>query len=300
MFLKEGALIGITCPSGYVAAERISGAIELLNNWGFRVLPGSTIGTEYNYFSGTDSERLADLQAMLDNPEVEAVLMGRGGYGMSRIIDQLDFRAFKKFPKLICGFSDITLLLQHVQANFNVPCLHSPMCGHFNPEAGGNADILSFLAAIKGKSQTYNLPVSKYNRAGIATAELTGGNLSLLVHVTGSASEVNYEGKILFIEDIGEHLYQVDRMLMHLKRAGKLARLKGLIVGGFTDMQDTTRPFGQTIEEIILDKVAAYNFPVCFNFPAGHQDVNYTLTMGLPHQLIVDENGGLLTRHGSF
>jgi muramoyltetrapeptide carboxypeptidase len=293
-FLKQGSVIGITCPSGYVPEERITYSVEVLERWGFKVKQGKTIGTEFNYFSGTDEQRAADLQAMLDDPGIEAILMGRGGYGMSRIIDDLNFKAFLHRPKWICGFSDITVLQSHLQARFFMPSLHSPMCGAFKPETENTDYLKTFYAALTGESIYYHTPATPFNRKGEAEAVLTGGNLSLLTHLIGSASEVDTEDKILFIEDIGEHLYKIDRMLLTLKRAGKLDHIKGLLVGGFTEMEDTGRPFGQTVEEIIRDKVKEYDYPVCFNFPAGHQDINYTITLGATHKLTVNGNGGTL------
>jgi len=293
-FLKQGSTVGITCPSGYVSQDRVAYAVRVLGHWGFSVVQGKTIGTGQFYFSGTDSERLADLQAMMDNPAIDAIVMGRGGYGMSRIIDELDFRKFLQHPKWICGFSDITVLHNHLQARYHMPSLHSPMCGAFKPETETEEYLKTMYAALTGESLYYHTPPSKFNRPGKAEGELTGGNLSILTHLMGSASEVDTEEKILFIEDIGEHLYKIDRMLLTLKRAGKLDHLKGLVLGGFTDMEDTERPFGQTLEEIIWDKVKEYSYPVCFNFPVGHQDVNYTLTLGTTHKLIVTENGGTL------
>ncbi len=294
-FLKAGSTIGITCPSGYVSAERVAYAITVLEKWGFNVKQGKTIGSEHFYFSGTDSERLADLQTMMNDPELDAILMGRGGYGMSRIIDDLDLRAFLKKPKWVCGFSDITVLHNHLQACGNMASLHSPMCGAFKPETENEPYLQTLLAALTGTALQYETPPSPFNRHGEATAEVTGGNLAILAHLTGSVSEADTAGKILFIEDIGEHLYNADRMLLNLKRAGKLDNINALIVGGFTEMQDTERPFGQTIEEIISDKVKEYDYPVCFNFPAGHQDINYTLTLGATHKLVVGDNGGVLT-----
>jgi len=293
-YLKQGSVIGITCPSGYVSRERVAYAIKVLTHWGFTVKVGNTVGAEHYYFSGTDEQRLADLQAMLDDPTIDAILMGRGGYGMSRIIDDIDFTKFLQRQKWICGFSDITVLHNHLQARYLVPCLHSPMCGAFKPETENEDYLKSFYAALTGESIYYHTPPSLYNRFGVTEAILTGGNLSLLTHLMGSASEVDTEDKILFIEDIGEHLYKIDRMLLTLKRAGKLDNLKGLILGGFTEMEDTERPFGQAIEEIIWDKVKEYDYPVCFNFPCGHQDVNYTLTLGMAHKLIVSDKGGSL------
>ena len=293
-YLKPGSLIGITCPAGYVSEERTMHAVKVLEQWGFRVRKGKTVGNEFHYFSGTDKERLSDLQVMLDDPEMDAVLMGRGGYGMSRIIDKLNLEGFKRHPKWICGFSDITVLLNHLQRHTGYASLHSPMCGTFKPETENAEHILAFKAALTGKPLPLEMPPSSYNRTGAAAGTLTGGNLAILAHLTGSASEVNTDGKILFIEDIGEHLYNADRLLLNLKRAGKLDSLAALVVGSFTDMQDTERPFGQTIEQIIADKVAEYSYPVCFNLPVGHQEVNYTLVMGAEYSISVDDGGGLL------
>ena len=293
-YLRPGAQIGITCPAGYVSRERVAYAVEALQLWGFRVRLGSTVGSEHHYFSGTDRERLEDLQGMLDDPDLDAILMGRGGYGLSRIIDDVDFSAFLRRPKWIAGFSDITVLHNHINAQFGIPTLHSPMCAAFKPETVNSDHLKSFFAALTGESLFYHTAPDSANRHGDAEGILTGGNLAILAHLTGSASEVNTEGKILFIEDIGEHYYHVDRLLLNLKRAGKLKPLKGLIVGSFTEMEDTDRPFGQTLEQIIMDKVAEYDYPVCFGFPCGHQEENYTLTLGMQHRLIVTEQGGQL------
>jgi muramoyltetrapeptide carboxypeptidase len=292
-YLQKGSTIGITCPAGYVSFERISYAITVLERWGYKVVIGKTVGSEHFYFSGNDEARLEDLQAMLDDEQIDAILMGRGGYGMSRIIDRLDFTKFKSKPKWICGFSDITVLNNQVQ-NLGVAAMHSPMCGAFKPDTETSGHILNFKAAIAGEALSYEIPPSPFNRAGAAEGLVTGGNLAILAHLTGSSSEVDTTDKILFIEDIGEHLYNIDRLLLNLKRAGKLEKLKALLVGSFTDLQDTERPFGQTVEEIIWDKVKEYDYPVCFNFPCGHQEVNYTLTLGLPHRLVVGEAGSKL------
>lgn len=293
-YLTAGSTVGITCPCSYVSEERVSHAITVLQQWGYTVKPGKTIGMRDIYFSGTDAERLADLQAMLDDPAIDAIVMGRGGYGMSRIIDQLDFSNFVRKPKWITGFSDITVLHNHIFNNYGIATLHSPMCGAFKPETEQEAHLLSFKNALAGAPLEYVIPHAAHNRNGRAEAVLTGGNLSLLVHLEGSASEVNTDGKILFLEDIGEHLYKIDRMMLTLKRAGKLSNLKGIIFGGFTDMEDTDKPFGQTVEEILWDKVKEYDYPVCFNFPCGHQDINYTLTLGDTHILEVTETGSRL------
>lgn len=294
-FLQAGATIGITCPSGYVARERVQHALTVLEQWGFRVRTGSTVGNEFHYFAGDDATRLADLQEMLDDPGIDAILMGRGGYGLSRIIDQLDFTAFQKRPKWICGFSDITVLHSHIQARFGIPTLHSVMCGAFKPETEQKDYILSLRNALTGNSLEYHFPADSHNRKGTATAPVVGGNLAILAHLTGSVSEIDTQGKILFIEDIGEHLYQIDRMLYNLRRAGKLNGLKGLLVGSFTDIEDTERPFGQSLEQIVSEKVREYDFPVAFGFACGHDEVNNTLVLGATHTLNVTEAGSVLT-----
>jgi muramoyltetrapeptide carboxypeptidase len=290
-FLKPGATIGITCPSGYVSAERVQYATIVLEKWGFKTRLGKTVGNEFHYFSGDDATRLADLQEMLDDPSLDAILMGRGGYGLSRIIDQIDFTQFVQYPKWICGFSDITVLHSHIQAQFGIPTMHSVMCGAFKPETEEKDYILSLRKALLGEALSYHFPSSEYNRVGQATATIVGGNLAMLAHLTGSNAQIDTDDKILFIEDIGEHLYHIDRMLLNLKRSGQLSKLKGLLVGSFTDIEDTDRPFGQTLEQIISDKVKEYNFPLAFNFACGHDEVNHTLVLGMPYILVVEPEG---------
>lgn len=291
-YLKRGDVIGITCPAGYVSEERVCFAVETLKLWGFKVKIGKTVGNEYNYFSGTDAERLQDIQQMLDDPSIKAILMGRGGYGASRIIDHIDWNKFKLNPKWICGFSDITVFHNHIHNNLQIPTLHSPMTAAFTTDTINSDHIKQFYAALTGESLFYHTLPSDYNRVGKTEGVVIGGNLAILSHLVGSVSDINTAGKILFIEDIGEHLYKLDRMMLTLKRAGKLDLLKGLIVGGFTEMEDTPRPFGQSVESIILDKVKEYNYPVCFDFPVGHIDTNHTLALGMHHKLTVTEQGG--------
>ena len=293
-YLKPGSILGITCPSGYVSDERVAYAISILERRGFVVKRGKTIGSEHFYFSGTDEERADDLQRMLDDPGMDAILMGRGGYGMSRIIDRLNFTAFIKHPKWVCGFSDITVLHNHLLARFGIASLHSPMCGAFKPETDHAPYLETFFSALTGAPLVYHTPPCSGNREGNTEGVLTGGNLSLITHLIGSASDVTTDGKILFLEDIGEHLYKIDRMMLTLKRAGKLDNLVGLVLGGFTEMEDTERPFGQTLEELIGDKVSEFDYPVCFHFPAGHQEINHTLTLGERHKLSVTASGSVL------
>jgi muramoyltetrapeptide carboxypeptidase len=290
-YLKPGDTIGITCPAGYVAPERVAFCVAVLERWGFKVKRGKTIGTGQYYFSGHDAERLADLQEMLNDSEVKAVLAGRGGYGVSRIIDAVDWTAFRAAPKWICGFSDITVLHSHIHQTLGVATLHSPMCGAFTPESEDSYYIESLRRAWTGEPLRYYFSASEWNRIGTAEGVLVGGNLAILAHLSGSVSQLNTEGKILFIEDIGEHLYHIDRMLLTLKRSGQLRGLKALLVGQFTDVEDTERPFGQRLEEIILDKVAEYDFPVAFGLPCGHDAENITLCLGRPHRLEAAASG---------
>lgn len=293
-YLQPGSVIGITCPAGFLPREKALACTVFLEKHGFRVKGGATVGSEHFYFSGNDEARLTDLQAMLDDPEVSAILMGRGGYGLSRIVDDLDWTLFLEKPKWIWGFSDITVLHSHIQQQLGIATLHAPMCAAFHPDTENAAHILATLDAISGKPLRYQTLPHSINRAGRAEGILTGGNLALLAHLTGSPSQVDTDGKILFIEDIGEYRYNLDRMLLNLKRSGQLRNLAGLVVGDFTDTQDTTRPFGQEVEDIIGDKVSAYNYPVLAGLPVGHSEINFPLRLGQMHRMEVNEGGGIL------
>ena len=290
-YLQKGDTIGIVCPAGYMAAEKAQTCINTLQEWGYQVKVGKTVGGEsQTYFSGTDEERLNDFQQMLDDDEVKAVLCGRGGYGTSRIIDQLDFKKFSKQPKWIIGYSDITVLHSHLYSNYYISSLHAPMAGAFNEEGHKNEYVLSLKNALEGKKIKYSIPVHEFNRKGEAIGELIGGNLALLVHLVGTDSDIKTRGRILFIEDVGEYSYNVDRMFYQLKRSGKLSKLAGLIIGGFTDMKDTERPFGKNVFEIIRDVIQEYDYPVCFDFPVSHSDKNYALKVGVGYKLKVGKS----------
>lgn len=286
-YLKPGDTIAITCPSGYIPKETVGIAQQMLESWGYNVILGETVGESDNYFSAPDEVRRRDLQHFLDRNDVQAILMGRGGYGMSRIIDDLDFGRFIQQPKWLCGFSDITVLHSHVLSNYGIATLHGPMCSSFKPEHEGKAFLNVFRSLISGKGADYPVPDCTYNIEGTARGVLVGGNLAMLAHLTGSASELNTRDKILFIEDIGEHLYNIDRLLYNMKRNGTLSNIKALVCGGFTDTEDTTRPFGQNIYEIILNHVKDMNIPVCFNLPCGHIDENFSLAFGQVYELQV-------------
>ncbi len=287
-YLQKGDCIGITCPAGYMDAQRAQACIKTLQDWDFEVMVGKTLGSRSkNYFSASDAGRRDELQAMLDDENIKAILFGRGGYGMGRIIDQLDFTGFKKNPKWVIGFSDITVLHSHLYSKVKVASLHAPMAAAFND--GENEFIQSLHRAITGKKAKYSCAAHPFNRSGITSAELVGGNLALLAHVTGTPSAINTKNKILFIEDTGEYIYNIDRMMYQLKRSGQLAGLAGLVVGGFTDMKDTERPFGKTVYEVIKEIVAGYDYPVCFGFPVSHGKENYALKVGGIYSLSVKQ-----------
>ena len=290
-YLQPGDVIGIVCPAGAMPVEKVSECIRVLNEeWGFLTKVGNTIGKQFNYFSGTDEERLNDFQQMLDDDEVKAVLCARGGYGMTRIIDRINFKKFKKNPKWIIGYSDITILHSHLYSNYNISSIHAPMAGAFNNAGYVNRFVQSLKTVLEGKKIKYPVDPHEFNRKGEAIGELIGGNLTLLTHIIGTDSDVKTRGRILFMEDVGEYLYNIDRMIYQLKRSGKLAKLAGLVVGGFTDMKDTERPFGQTAYEIIRDAVSEYEYPVCFGFPVSHEKENYALKTGVGYKLKVAKN----------
>jgi|CXWL01.1.fsa_nt_gi muramoyltetrapeptide carboxypeptidase len=303
-YLQKGDTIGLVCPAGYMASEKVQACISNLQEWGYTVKVGKTVGSDsQTYFSGTDEERLTDFQQMLDDDEVKALLCARGGYGTGRIIDKIDFKKFKKQPKWIIGYSDITVLHCHLYANYYISTLHAPMAGAFNDEARPddpvgrgykNEFVLSLKNALEGKKLKYSCPVHEFNRKGEAIGELVGGNLALLAHLTGTESDLKTRGRILFIEDVGEYSYNIDRMLHQLKRSGKLTRLAGLIVGGFTEMKDTERPFGESAYEIIREIIKEYDYPVCFDFPVSHTDKNYSLKIGVGYKLKVGKTKVLL------
>lgn len=294
-FLRPGDTIGITCPAGSMTREKAQTCIDTLQEWGYRVRTGNTLGGDSgNYFSGTDEQRLADLQNMLDDPDIRAVLCARGGYGLSRIIDRIDFAHVRQNPKWIIGFSDITILHAHFFTNYGISSLHAPMAGAFNEGGARTEGVVSLQRVLTGERMAYTSAAYPFNREGQATAALVGGNLALLAHLVGSVSDIDTKGKILFLEDVGEYLYNIDRMLRQLQRSGKLDHLAGLVVGGFTEMKDTMRPFGATVEEIIWDIIKGYDFPVAYGFPVSHGMHNVALKIGVEYTLSVGPLGASL------
>jgi muramoyltetrapeptide carboxypeptidase len=299
-YLRYGDTIGISCPAGNINEKEIQSAVLQMQNWGFKIRTGDTVGKKDFIFGGTDEERLKDLQQMLDDNAIRAIMCARGGYGSIRILDKIDFVKFAAVPKWIIGFSDITVIHSHLNKNFNIASIHSKMCNSF-PDDWSKAEqtqidsILSIKQALTGEKMKYSAPKNLNNRTGIAQGQLVGGNLKTIESLSGSQSDIHTAGKILFVEDTDEYLYSIDRMFWNLKRTGKLSHLKGLIIGGFkTKPDDPGEEFGKTVYEIVLEKIKEYEYPVCFDFPVGHQKENYALKCGLYHRLVVNDDGSTL------
>jgi muramoyltetrapeptide carboxypeptidase len=292
-YLKKGDLIGITAPAGYITLEEIEPAIKQMESWGYKIKPGETIGKRDFTFGGTDIERANDFQQMLDDPKIKAIMCARGGYGAVRIIDKLNWVKFKIKPKWIIGFSDVTVFHCHLNRNFGISSIHSKMCNSF-PELWSEAEpiqvetIESIQRALSGKKMNYAAIPNTQNKPGTGEGVLVGGNLKMLETLAGTSSDINTAGKILFVEDTGEYMYNIDRMFWNLKRTRKLSMLKGLIVGGFkVKVDEDSDDFGRTLQDVVLEKVKVYNFPVCFDFPVGHQKNNFALKCGIKHRLEV-------------
>jgi muramoyltetrapeptide carboxypeptidase len=287
-YLQKGDSVAIVAPARSVSIEEMMPAITLFEEWGLKVVLSENLFAVHNQFAGTDAERAEDFQKMLDDEEIKAIFCARGGYGAVRIIDLLNFDNFIHHPKWIVGYSDITVFHSHLHTRFEIETLHATM--PINVYANPNYESTeSMHDALFGKQLSYQIPTSLYSRVGEGKGELIGGNLSILYSLTGTESDINTDGKILFIEDLDEYLYHVDRMMQNLKRSGKLDYLTGLIIGGLTEMKDNTIPYGSTAEEIILEAVAEYDYPVCFGFPTGHFDDNRALILGREATLSVSK-----------
>ncbi len=291
-YLQKGDTVAIVSTARKITSDQIIAAIKLLEKWGLNVVVGNTIGLEDHQFAGNDEARINDFQQLLNNPKVKAIWCARGGYGTVRLVDKLSFSVFKKNPKWIVGYSDITVLHSHIH-NFGIETLHATM--PINLENNSQQALESLKRSLFGKNLSYEIPADEKNKSGNASGELVGGNLSVLYSLLGSHSSINTDGKILFIEDLDEYLYHIDRMCINLKRNGYFENLKGLVVGGMTDMHDNDIPFGKTAEEIILDCVSEYDFPVVFNFQAGHLDDNRALILGRKVTLEVGESKSKIT-----
>ena len=286
-YLNPGDTIGIVAPARKVSPNELEFAIRWWEEKGFRIQLGKHLFSKHHQYAGTDDERLADFQNMLDNSKIKAIFCARGGYGALRIIDKLEFLSFNLEPKWICGFSDITAIHAHFNKECHVATIHAAMPFSMKPNNLENLESLYKL--LIGERSHYQWNPHLLNRTGECSGELTGGNLSLLNALSGSISEIETDNKILFIEDVDEYLYHIDRMMLQLKRSGKLARLVGLLVGGFTKLKDNEVAFGKPYEQIIYEHCEAYNFPIAFNFPAGHDEQNLAMKLGACYCLTVKE-----------
>lgn len=290
-FLKKGDTVAIVATARKISKNEIEPSVEILENWGLKVILAPNLFKENNQFAGTDKDRAIGLQWTLDNKNIKAVFVARGGYGTLRIIDNISLGKFIERPKWIVGYSDTTILHSHLYNN-GVATIHGTMPFQFTQNEEATESLRKILF---GEKQEYESPGHVLNRKGEAKGEIVGGNLSLLYALSGSESDINTKGKILFIEDLDEYLYHVDRMMLQLKRSGKLKHLRGLIVGGMSDMKDNKVPFGKTVEEIIFDAVKEYKYPICFNFPAGHISKNLAFYIGKKAQLKVTKKGSELS-----
>jgi muramoyltetrapeptide carboxypeptidase len=294
-FLKTGDTIAIAATARKISAEEIEPAIKIFESWGLKVKCSSSLFETNNQFAGDDMQRAKGFQELLDNPEVKAIICARGGYGTVRIIDMLDWRAFGINPKWIVGYSDITVLHNHLHTKLGIPSIHGTMPINMLPDKAHKESIESLQRILFGeKPESISTLPHPSNKKGTAKATLIGGNLSVIYSLLGSASDIDTRGKILFLEDLDEYLYHIDRMMMNLKRNGKLHQLAGLVVGGMSDMKDNTVPFGSTAEEIIASHLADADYPFCFAFPAGHEKRNLPIILGGHYHLSVNESGATL------
>ena len=290
-FLKKGDLVGILSPAGIVKPSNIDPAIQLISDWGLRIVKGNHLYKQHNFFAGTDEQRLEDFQTMLDNPEIRAIFCSRGGYGIIKLIDKLNFGNFLQSPKWIIGYSDITIF--HIIINQQLKCksLHGLMPNNFRYLEPDNISLTSLKNLLFGESMEYSVEYDKLNKSGRASGELIGGNLSIIYSLQGTNYELDTTNKILFIEDTNEDIYHIDRMMMNLKLSGKLKSMNGLMVGGMSKIKDTQPGYGKTANEVVLEMVNEYDYPVIFGFQAGHMYPNLALYMGHQIEMHVHENG---------
>ena len=285
--LKKGDTVAIIATARKIDVSTLQPGIKLLESWGLKVILGKTIGKEQNQLAGADWQRATDLQEMLNNPSVKAIWAAKGGYGTVKIVDRIDFSKFKKNPKWIIGFSDVTVLHSHMnQLGFQT--LHAMMA--ISTASASLAAKESLRKVLFGEKLSYSVPHHVFNKLGLAKGELIGGNLSVLYSIQGSDSEVDFTNKILFLEDLDEYLYHIDRMMTNLNRNGSLKKLKGIIIGGMTSMNDNDIPWGKNALEIIQEAVKNLNIPIAYNFPAGHIKDNRALILGHVISLEVTEN----------
>lgn len=291
--LRHGERIRIVSTAGKVQKDKVLPGIELLQDEGFELIMGNHVFDKHFQYAGTDQHRVADLQEAIDDPETKAIVCARGGYGSVRILEKIDFSSLLKNPKWIVGFSDVTVL-HSVLNKLGIASIHGAMPGFFLDNKKPSRSFYSLIDLLLTGRSKIQCQSDLLNRKGKATGELVGGNLSLLYSLQGTPWQIETTGKILMIEDLSEYLYHLDRMMQNLKLAGQLKNLAGLVVGGFTDMKDNDSPFGQSAYEIILEAVQDYQYPVCFDFPAGHIPKNLPLMLGGHYQLEVAEQCQLI------
>ena len=294
--LKKGDLIYITAPAKAIDESPVFYTRDFFISHGFRVEISKNCFGQFNYFSGTDEERTADLQYGIDHPEVKAIICARGGYGCVRILDGIRWANMLREPKWLIGFSDITVF-HHRLYNLGVQSIHGTMSLNF--EKNSTETFETLLAALTGKSYQIESPNNTKNKQGTVVGKLIGGNLSIVYSLIGTEDAFDFEDTILFLEDLAEHYYHLDRMFYALKKCGALDKINGLVIGGMTELEDTTIPFGMSVEEIVLQHFTFRKIPICFDFPAGHIDDNRALIFGKEVQLNVNEKGGALLFKGS-
>ncbi|MCB0486911.1 MAG: LD-carboxypeptidase [Cyclobacteriaceae bacterium] len=292
-FVKPGMTAGVVVPSRKVDDKLFKAGCEVIASWGLKIKLGKYCFSETSeYLAAPDENRTEDLQSMLNDPKVDIIFCGRGGYGMTRILDRLDFTQFLKKPKHIVGFSDITALHLHLHT-LGVQSIHGPMPTQYSRAEYGDS-ISCLRKLLFGEIQPLHAEYFTLNRIGEASGKIIGGNLSLLADSLGTSSEPDTEGKILVIEEVDEYLYKVDRMIVQLKRAGKFSKLAGLIIGHMTDMKDTDFKFSNSVEELIINNVREFDFPVAFQFPVGHEAPNYPWVHGADAHLLVAPDRSIL------
>jgi muramoyltetrapeptide carboxypeptidase len=279
-WLRTSDTIGLVAPASYVKTEELARFLDILDTWGLKAIQGKNLFRRKNSFAGNDDQRATDFQQMLDDPSVKAILCARGGYGTIRIVDKLRFDTFRQNPKWIVGCSDITVLHTLMQKKLNTESLHAIMPRHISAGKKDLSSLDSLRNTLFGNLQEYNLKSDRHNRAGEASGILLGGNLSVLYSMRGTQLDIDTVGKILFLEDVGEYLYHIDRMIMNLKISGKLRDLKGLVIGGMSGMKVSVSGFRKTAYDVIREAVEEYTYPVMFGFPAGHMRPNMALILG--------------------
>lgn len=292
-FLLKNDTIAIVAPAGKIDLTIVEKAASVLESWGLNVVVGKHLSNNYFGFSANDQHRLADFQEALNNPRIRAILCARGGYGTNRIIDQIDFTQFSKNPKWLIGFSDITVLHNHIHRNLKIETIHGSMCFGLANENASPETSQSLKNVLFGKKIKYEIELQNPSRKGEAEGILTGGNLAILCSLIGTKSDIDTKNKILFLEEIGEPLYRIDRMITQLKRTGKLQNLAGIVAGGFDKLPDSKKAFGKSAYEIIMEAVRHYDYPVLSGFPAGHGNDNRALILGRNVKLEIHEKAML-------